>query len=41
MKTYCVNYINDIALPRYVHKEAKEGRGYLVSDCMILGHRKC
>lgn len=39
MKTYCLNYINDIALPRYMYKEAKEGRVYLVSDCVILRHK--
>ena len=41
MKTYHVNCIKDTALVKYMYKEAKEGRVYLVSDCVILGHRKC
>ena len=41
MKTYHVSCIKDTALAKYMYKEAKEGRVYLVSDCVILGHRKC
>ena len=37
MKTYHVNCIKDTALVKYMYKEAKEGRVYLVSDCVILG----